>query len=83
MLADTSAQVVYLPPNEISAVENALDIEINETDKGLYELFLDYDASRYSEALMKKFSMTLEETLLAMRDTKRLVSEILERVGKG
>ena len=77
MLADTLAEVVYLPPNEISAVENALDIEINEMDEGLYELFLDYDASRYSEALMEKFAMTLEETLLAMRDTNKKVSEIL------
>ena len=27
LLADTTAKVIYLPPNEISAVENALDIE--------------------------------------------------------
>lgn len=77
ILANEPMEVVYLPPNEISAVENALDIEINETEEGLYELFLDYDASRYSEALMKRFSMTLEETLLLMRDTNRKVSEIL------
>ncbi|MBR4903151.1 MAG: hypothetical protein IKZ53_00600 [Selenomonadaceae bacterium] len=78
ILADTTAQTIYLPPNEISAVENALDIEINETNEGLYELFLDYDASRYSEALMKKFSITLEETLLLMRNMDRKVSEILD-----
>ena len=77
ILDNTPAQVVYLPPNEISAVENALDIEVDETDDGFYELFLDYDASRYSEALMKKFSVTFEETLLLMRDTNRRVSEIL------
>jgi hypothetical protein len=77
ILGDNPTEVVYLPPNEISAVENALDIEINESYMGFYSLFLDYDASRYSEALMKKFSMTLEETLLLMRDTNRKVSEIL------
>lgn len=77
LLGDMPMEVVYLPPNEISAVENALDIEINETGEGLYELFLDYDASRYSEALMKKFSTTLEEILLAMRDTDTKVSAIL------
>ncbi len=77
LLDDTPAQVVYLPPNEISAVENALDIEINAEDKDAYNLFLDYDASRYSESDMNNFALTLEKILLDMRDTKRLISGIL------
>lgn len=78
MLADTSAPLVYLPPNEISAVENALNIEINETNKGFYELFLDYDASRYSEKEMSDFAQTMEKILIEMRAPDKLVSEILD-----
>lgn len=77
ILGDTSAEVIYLPPNEISAAENSLDIEIEDTDNGFYDLFLDYDASRYSEASMKNFAETMDEILLAMKDTTRHVSEIL------
>lgn len=74
---DKRLNLVYLPPNEISAVENALDIEVDETDTGLYELFLDYDASRYSESAMENFSKTMNEILLVMRDKNKMVSEIL------
>ena len=77
MLADNVVEVIYLPPNEISAAENALDIEIESEDTGKYNLFLDYDASRYSEADMKNFAQTMEKILLEMRDTKKLISEIL------
>ena len=77
MLADTSVEVIYLPPNEISAAENALDIEINETDKGFYDLFLDYDASRYSEATMKNFAETMDAICLAMKNPDAKISEIL------
>ena len=78
MFADTTLEIVYLPPNEISAVENALDIEINENDSGFYELFLDYDASRYSEDEMRNFALTMEEILIKMRDTSIKFSEILK-----
>ena len=77
ILGDTSAEVIYLPPNEISAAENALDIEINETDKGFYDLFLDYDASRYSEAAIKNFAMTMEKILHAMKNPDAKISEVL------
>lgn len=69
--------VSFLPPNEISAVENALDIEVNTRDDGTYDLFLDYDASRYSETAMKNFAETMNKILIAMRDEKILVSKIL------
>ena len=77
ILGDTSAEVIYLPPNEISAAENALDIEINETDKGFYDLFLDYDASRYSEAAIKNFAETMDEICLAMKNLDAKISEVL------
>ena len=77
ILGDTTAEVIYLPPNEISAAENALDIEIEETDKGFFDLFLDYDASRYSEAAMKNFAETMDEICLAMKNPDARVSEIL------
>ncbi len=78
IIADTTAKVVYLPPNEISAVENALDIEVESQPTGTYNLFLDYDASRYSEAEMKTFALTMEKTLQDMRTTDKMVSEILK-----
>ena len=69
MFCDTPAEVIYLPPNDISAVENALDVEINTDDTGRYLLYLDYDASRYSEAEMQEFSETLDDVIKAMQDT--------------
>ena len=69
VFCDTPVEIVYLPPNDISAVENALDVEINTDDTGRYLLYLDYDASRYSEAEMKKFSETLDDVIKAMQDT--------------
>ena len=77
IFADTPAEVVYLPPNEISAAENALDIEVEAEDFGTYNLFLDYDAGRYSEEEMLNFAKTMNDILIAMRDTDKLVSEIL------
>ena len=78
MFADTTLEVIYLPPNEISAVENALDIEVDSQDTGTYNLFLDYDAGRYSEEEMKGFALTMEDVLIKMRDTNKTMSEILQ-----
>ena len=77
IFCDTPAEIVYLPPNEISAVENALDVEINTEDTGEYTLFLDYDAGRYSENEMKNFADTLNEIVIAMQKDSTRVSEIL------
>lgn len=77
IIGDASATPVYLPPNEISAVENALDIEVDSEITGQYSLFLDYDASRYSEAEMLEFAQTMDKILLEMCDPKKMVSEIL------
>ena len=77
VLGDTSAEVIYLPPNEISAAENSLDIEIEETDKGFYDLFLDYDASRYSKTAIKNFAETMDEICLAMKNLDAKISDVL------
>ncbi len=77
IFCDTPVEIVYLPPNEISAVENALDVEINNEDTGRYSLYLDYDASRYSAVDMKNFAATLDKILLAMQDTTTRVFDIL------
>lgn len=76
IFCDTPAEIVYLPPNEISAVENALDVEINTDDSGRYLLFLDYDASLYTEDEMLNFAKTLDGILLAMQDINTSVSKI-------
>jgi len=77
ILADTPAQTIYLPPNEISAVENALDIEVEADETGMYIVALDYDASRYSEEEMINFAKTMNEILITMRDTNKKFSDIL------
>lgn len=77
VLADTLAEPIYLPPNEISAVENAMDIEINSEPQGTYLLYLDYDASRYTEEEMEEFAHTMEKILIEMRNLDKSVLEIL------
>ena len=77
IFCDTTMETIYLPPNEISAVENALDVEVESADDGTYNVFLDYDASRYSEAAMKNFALTMNKILVAMTDEIKLVSDIL------
>lgn len=70
-------QPMELPPSELAAAENSLDIEVNVIEKK-YFLFLDYDASRYSENLMRKFAATFNEIVLQLQDEDILVSEILK-----
>ena len=77
VLNDMVAKAVYLPPNEISAVENALDIEVEENDTDSYDMFFDYDASRYSENEMHRFAEMMNEILIAMKNPDTRVSEIL------
>ena len=76
ILGDMPIEIIYLPPNEISAVENSLDIEINDSAEGFYDLFLDYDASRYSEDSMRNFAITMNDILIAMSDMDKKISDI-------
>lgn len=78
IFCDNPVEVVYLPPNEISAVENALDVEINLEDSGRYSFYMKYDASRYSETDMKNFAETLDKIILAMQNLNARTSEILK-----
>ena len=77
ILGDLPIEVVYMPPNEISAVENALDVEIEENDLGFYEMFLDYDAGRYSEKSMAHFAKTYDEILQRMKNLDTRTDDIL------
>ncbi|MBR1646713.1 MAG: hypothetical protein IJ685_08050 [Selenomonadaceae bacterium] len=77
VLGEGTMEVVYLPPNEVSAVENALDVEVEACEDGTYDVFLDYDAGRYSKASMKNFAATMNKILIAMTDETKHVSEIL------
>ncbi len=80
-IGDAGMSTVSLPPNDVSAVENALDIEMDINDDGTFSLFLDYDASRYSARAMEKFSVLFDEISLAMQDADRSVSSILNAEG--
>lgn len=76
IIGDTTATVIDMPPNEISAAENSMDIQIFAKEDGMYELFLDYDAGRFSEGLMKKFIAMLDEVILGMQNGKTLLSTL-------
>ena len=76
IIGDTTATVIDMPPNEISAAENSMNIQIFAKEDGMYELFLDYDAGRFSEGLMKKFIVMLDEVILGMQNGKTLLSAL-------
>ena len=75
-IGNTTALVIDMPPNEISAAENSMNIQIFAKEDGMYELFLDYDAGRFSEGLMKKFIAMLDEVILGMQNGKTLLSTL-------
>ena len=78
MIGDNTAQVIDMPPNEISAAENSLDIELWSTERGTYDLVLNYDASRFSENNMKNFAETMDKIIFAMKNDKNSVEQILQ-----
>lgn len=67
MIGDSTAQIIDMPPNEISAAENILQIAISNNDRGTYDLILDYDAGRYSENAMKNFAETMDKIIFGMK----------------
>ena len=77
MIGDHTAQIIDMPPNEISAAENSLDIAVWSTERGTYDLVLDFDASRFSEDNMKNFATVMDKIILTMQDGKILISQIL------
>ena len=76
-VGDAKMIAVELPPNDMSAVENALDVELDINDDDSYNLILDYDASRYSVRAMENFAASFDEISLAMQDGARMVSTII------
>ena len=67
MIGDNTAQIIDMPPNEFSASENSLDIEVWTTERGTYDLILNYDASRFSSANMKNFAVTMDKIIGDMK----------------
>lgn len=77
MIGDNTAQIIDMPPNEISAAENSLDIELWSTERGVYDLVLNYDASRFSEKNMKNFAETMDKIISFMINEKDSIKKIL------
>lgn len=73
-----NSEEIELPPNEWSASENTLDVEVNLSDEKDYYIEYNYDASLYSESAIKKFAATLDEIVLQLQDENKLISEILD-----
>ncbi|MBR5914078.1 MAG: hypothetical protein IKZ58_06940 [Selenomonadaceae bacterium] len=72
-----NSEEIEIPPNEWSASENTLDVEVNLSDEGNYYIEYNYDASLYSESAIEKLAATLDEIVLQLQDEQKLISEIL------
>ena len=80
MIGDTTATVIDMPPNEISAVQNSLDIKVFSKEDGMYEICFDYDAGRFSRNSMKHFVANLDKVLSLMQDEKIMLSKIFTSI---
>ena len=70
-------ELIDVPKNEWFAAENTLDVEVHLNTDGIYYLYLDYDASIYSDAAMQNFAKTFDEIVLQLQDENIFISEIL------
>ncbi len=77
-LGGTEAVYEEMPENEWSAAENTLDIELNARTDGTFSLVMNYDASRYSVDVMRRFARTVDEMIGALTDGNRNVTELLK-----
>lgn len=75
-IGNTTATVIDMPPNEISAAQNSLNVNVYLKEDGMYQLHLEYDAGRFSENSMRNFINELENVVLKMQNVKTLVSQI-------
>ena len=82
-IGDTTATVIDMPPNEISAAQNSLDIKVFSKEDGMYEIWFDYDAGRFSRNSMKHFVANLDKVLLLMQNEKSMVSQIFSSIRVG
>ena len=73
-----NSEEIEIPPNEWSASENTLDVEVNLSDEGNYYIEYNYDASLYSKSAIEKFAATLDEIVLQLQDEQKLIFEILK-----
>jgi len=76
-IGNTTANVIDMPPNEISAAQNSLDLKIFAGDDGMYKWRLTYDAGRFSADSMKKFIAAMEEILHVVQNKDTRLSQIL------
>lgn len=76
IIGDTTAIVIDMPPNELSAAQNSLEFKIFSKEDGIYEFWLEYDAGRFSRNSMKHFVTVLEKILLAMQNEKNMTEKI-------
>lgn len=56
-----NSEEIEIPPNEWSASENTLDVEVNLSDEGNYYIEYNYDASLYSKSAIETFAKTIAE----------------------
>ena len=75
-IAGTKVEVIDLP-DEYSAAENCLDIEVNLCDDDSYIISFDYDKSCYLDDTIKKFAAQIDEIILQLQNENQLVSKIL------
>ena len=73
MIGDSTAQIIDMPPNEISAAENSLDIQVKALEDGTYNLILDYDAGRFSAQLMKNFAAMFDKNISELKNLNSAV----------
>ena len=76
-IGNTTANVEDMPPNEISAAQNSVDIKIFSGDDGMYSWRLTYDAGRFSADSMKNFVSAMEEILREIQNNDTRLSKIL------
>ena len=78
-IAGTTVEVLDIPDDEYSAVENVLDIEVNLCVDDNYIISFDYDISTYTETTIKNFAAQIDATILQLQNQTQLVSKIFKR----
>ena len=76
VIGDSTAVIIDMPQNEMSATPNSLDFKVFSKEDGMYEFLLTYDAGRFGRNSMKNFVAILEKILSAMQNEKNTTSKI-------
>ena len=80
IIGDSTAVIIDMPPNEMSATPNSLDFKVFSKEDGMYEFLLTYDAGRFGRNSMKNLVAILEKILSAMQNEKNTTSKILDSI---